>query len=78
MSGGEPSSIQQPTRCAARAPVLSREREDRVGETFDPEVYGLVLQSAAVVFVADLPFACRVPVGLSAACGLFDFCVHLI
>ena len=60
MSGGEPSSIKQSTRCAARAPVLSRGHEDRAGVTFDPEVYGLVLQSGAVIFVAE--FADRVPI----------------
>ncbi len=43
MSDGEPSSIKQLTRCAARAPALSRKYEDRVEARFDYVVYGLVL-----------------------------------
>ena len=50
MSGGEPSSIKRLPRCAVRLPVLSRRYEDRVGATFDFEVYGLVLQQGAVFF----------------------------
>ena len=48
MSGGGPSSIKRSPQCAARVPVLSRRYEDRVGATFDFEVYGLVLQFGAV------------------------------
>ena len=44
MSGGEPSSIKQLTRCAARSPAPSRMYEDRVGVMFDFKVYGLILQ----------------------------------
>ena len=44
MSGGEPSSIKQFSRCAARVPVLSERCVPRDGVTFDPEVYGLVLR----------------------------------
>ena len=40
MSDGEPSSIKRLTRCAARAPALSREYEDRVEARFDFAVYG--------------------------------------
>ena len=53
MSGGEPSSIKQFGRCAARVPVLSGTCENRVGVTFDFEVYGLVLQPGAVFFCRD-------------------------
>ena len=35
MSGGEPSSIKQLTRCAARQPALSREYGYRVAARFD-------------------------------------------
>ena len=48
MSGGEPSSIKQSLQCAARAPVLSKDCDVRVGVNFDLEVYGLVLQSGFV------------------------------
>ena len=48
MSGGGPSSIKRSPQCAARVPVLSRRYEDRVGATFDFEVYGLVLQFGTV------------------------------
>ena len=48
MSGGGPSSIKRSPQCAARAPVLSRRYEDRVGATFDFKVYGLVLQFGTV------------------------------
>ena len=44
MSGGEPSSIKQCTRCAARVPARSKECGDRVKARFDLEVYGLILQ----------------------------------
>ena len=44
MSGGEPSSIKQFTRCAAGQPALSSGYEDRVGVTLDFKVYGLILQ----------------------------------
>ena len=44
MSGGEPSSIKQYTRCAARAPARSKKSGDRVKARFDLEVYGLILQ----------------------------------
>ena len=64
MSGGEPSSIKQSPQCAARAPVLSRRCEDRVGATFDLEVYGLVLQ-LSTVFVRNLK-------GQSLAFFIFD------
>ncbi len=40
MSDGEPSSIKRLTRCAARAPALSRVYEDRVEARFDFVVYG--------------------------------------
>ena len=40
MSDGEPSSIKRLTRCAARAPALSRKYEDRVEARFDFAVYG--------------------------------------
>ena len=50
MSGGGPSSIKRSPQCAARVPVLSRRYEDRVGATFDFEVYGLVLQFSTVFF----------------------------
>ena len=50
MSDGEPSSIKRLPWCAVRLPVLSRRYEDRVGATFDFEVYGLVLQQGAVFF----------------------------
>ena len=46
MSGGEPSSIKQFTRCAAGQPALSSGYEDRVGVTLDFKVYGLILQPA--------------------------------
>ena len=54
MSGGEPSSIKRSTVCAARKPVLSKGLEDRVGVTFDLGVYGLVLQSGAVIQIFAL------------------------
>ena len=44
MSGGEPSSIKQLTRCAARQPALSRRCGYRVAARFDLMVYGLTLQ----------------------------------
>ena len=40
MSDGEPSSIKRLTRCAARAPALSKGYEDRVEARFDFAVYG--------------------------------------
>ena len=40
MSDGEPSSIKRFTRCAARAPALSKGYEDRVEARFDFAVYG--------------------------------------
>ena len=40
MSDGGPSSIKRFTRCAARAPALSKEYEDRVEARFDFAVYG--------------------------------------
>ena len=49
MSGGEPSSIKRSLQCAARAPVLSKGCDVRVGVNFDFEVYGLVLQSGIVL-----------------------------
>ena len=49
MSGGEPSSIKQSLQCAARAPVLSKDCDVRVGLNFELEVYGLVLQSGFVI-----------------------------
>ena len=54
MSGGGPSSIKQSPQCAARVPVLSRRCEDRVGATFDFEVYGLVLRLGAAIFVLEV------------------------
>ena len=42
MSGGEPSSIKQYTRCAVRSPAWSRRCEDRVDARFDFKVYGLI------------------------------------
>ena len=57
MSGGGPSSIKRSPQCAARVPVLSRRYEDRVGATFDFEVYGLVLQSGAFCKASDFSFA---------------------
>ena len=44
MSGGEPSSIKQFSRCAARVPAPSKECECRAKVTFDFEVYGLILR----------------------------------
>ena len=44
MSGGEPSSIKQLSRCAARQPAPSRMYGVRTGVTFDFKVYGLILQ----------------------------------
>ena len=44
MSGGEPSSIKQCPRCAARQPALSRGIGMRVFPRFDLKVYGLILQ----------------------------------
>ena len=44
MSGGEPSSIKQFTRCAVRQPALSRRHGYRVAARFDFLVYGLTLQ----------------------------------
>ena len=44
MSGGEPSSIKQFTRCAVRLPALSRSCGYRVAARFDLVVYGLTLQ----------------------------------
>ncbi len=41
MSGGEPSSIKQPCRCAARQPVLSLARVGVCRFCFDLKVYGL-------------------------------------
>ena len=54
MSGGGPSSIKRSPQCAARVPVLSRRYEDRVGATFDFEVYGLVLRLGAAIFVFEI------------------------
>ena len=51
MSGGEPSSTKQSSRCAVRVPVLSSRLENRVGADFDLGVYGLVLRICAVYFV---------------------------
>ena len=59
MSGGEPSSIKWSSRCAARVPVLSRWLENRVGVTFDLEVYGLVLQSDAVLLFLNSRSDCK-------------------
>ncbi len=53
MSGGEPSSIKQSPRCAAREPVWSRRYGYRVKARFDLEVYGLILQPA-VVYVEEI------------------------
>ena len=50
MSGGEPSSIKQLSRCAARVPVLSEGGVPREGVTFEKEVYGLVLQPGLLYF----------------------------
>ncbi len=50
MSGGEPSSIKQFNRCAARVPVLSERCDARVGGRFDLEVYDLVFQPGALYF----------------------------
>ena len=55
MSGGGPSSIKRSPQCAARVPVLSRRCEDRVGATFDLEVYGLVLQFG-IAFLLEIFF----------------------
>ena len=44
MSGGEPSSIKQCLRCAARQPALSRRDGTCVSPRFDLKVYGLILQ----------------------------------
>ena len=44
MSGGEPSSIKQSPRCAARKPALSRRIGTRVFSEYDFKVYGLILQ----------------------------------
>ena len=44
MSGGEPSSIKQLTRCAARLPARSKRYGYRVATRFDLMVYGLTLQ----------------------------------
>ena len=44
MSGGEPSSIKQCTRCAASQPALSEGYVCRADATFEVEVYGLILQ----------------------------------
>ena len=44
MSGGEPSSIKQFFRCAARVPVPSSVYGQRTGASFDSWVYDLVLQ----------------------------------
>ena len=44
MSGGEPSSIKQLTRCAVRVPALSRRCGYRVATRFELMVYGLTLQ----------------------------------
>ena len=49
MSGGEPSSIKRSTRCAARAPALSRRCVVRVGATFEFEVHGLVSQPGGIL-----------------------------
>ena len=46
MSGGEPSSIKQSPRCAARVPVPSSDCVCRVEGRFEVGVYGLTLQSA--------------------------------
>ena len=51
MSGGEPSSIKQFSRCAARVPAPSKECECRAKVTFDFEVYGLILR---LIFIADI------------------------
>ena len=57
MSGGEPSSIKQSTRCAARLPALSSWLRVRVGVTFDLKVYGLILQPAFYLFFGGDIFA---------------------
>ncbi len=44
MSGGEPSSIKQCTRCAASQPALSERCVCRADVIFEVEVYGLILQ----------------------------------
>jgi len=44
MSGGEPSSIKRPTRCAVGAPVPSGIYGDHVKVRLDDEVYGLIFK----------------------------------
>ena len=51
MSGGEPSSIKQLTRCAARVPALSSRCGYRVATRFDLMVYGLTLQFILFYFL---------------------------
>ena len=49
MSGGEPSSIKQFSRCAAGTPVLSRGHFDAYKFLLDFRVYGLIVR--AILFV---------------------------
>lgn len=44
MSGGEPSSIKQFSRCAAGQPVPSRRQAGAYEFCFDFRVYGLILR----------------------------------
>jgi len=50
MSGGEPSSIKQFTRCAARKPSPSSSHGPRAGEAFETGVYGLILRRVRTIF----------------------------
>ena len=45
MSGGEPSSIKQLSRCAAGKPVLSGKRAGAYELLFEFRVYGLILRA---------------------------------
>ena len=56
MSDGEPSSIKRLTRCAARAPALSKRYEDRVEARFDFAVYGTRFAAHKIfIYVQTLP-----------------------
>ena len=49
MSGGEPSSIKQFSRCAAGQPVLSGGRAGAYEFLFEFRVYGLILRVISVL-----------------------------
>ena len=64
MSGGEPSSIKQCTRCAASQPALSDGCVCRADAIFEVEVYGLILQLAFLRNAENLGCVRRMPLYL--------------